>query len=64
MGKPMIDIVSYLERNDGLFADLHCYVNQDYVAAIKKEEIFAAPPLFVNLFGTIPITFTIYDYVS
>ena len=36
MGKPMIDIVSCLERNDGLFADLHCYVNQDYVAAIKK----------------------------
>lgn len=32
----MIDIVSCLERNDGLFADLHCYVNQDYVAAIKK----------------------------
>lgn len=36
MGKPMIGIVSCLERNDGLFADLHCYVNQDYVAAIKK----------------------------
>ena len=62
MGKPMIDIVSCLERNDGLFANLHCYVNQDYVAAIKKEA-FVAPPLFVNLFGTIPITFTIYDYV-
>lgn len=40
MGKPMIGIVSCLERNDGLFADLHCYVNQDYVAAIKKEEVF------------------------
>lgn len=36
MNKPIIGIVSCLECNDGLFADFHCYVNQDYVNAIKK----------------------------
>lgn len=36
MSKPIIGIVSCLECNDGLFADFHCYVNQDYVDAVRK----------------------------